>query len=134
MSDREVAMSLRRLCRTGSGLALLLLSMTSALAGQDDPFTKRDPPPVVGCWDLTVRGPEGEYPSWLEVRRSGYTTLVGSFVGQFGSARPISRVEVTGNRFRFAIPPQWEKRKDDLVFEGTREGEGLKGTTTDEKG
>src|SRR5262245_7429741 len=60
-------------------------------------------------WDMTVRGPDGAYPSWLEVRRSGYSTLVGSFVGQFGSARPISRVEVTGDRLRFTIPPQWER-------------------------
>jgi hypothetical protein len=95
--------------------------------GKDDAWS-------IGRWDLTVRGPEGDYPSWLEVRRSGYTTLVGSFVGQFGSARPISRVEVTGDRLRFAIPPQWEKRKDDQVVEGARDGDGMKGTTTDEKG
>ena len=49
----------------------------------------REVSPLEGRWDLTVHGPQGDYPSWLEVRRSGYRTLVGSFVGQFGSVRPI---------------------------------------------
>jgi hypothetical protein len=68
------------------------------------------------------------------VRRSGSSTLVGSFVGQFGSARPISKVEFTGGRLHFSIPPQWERRKDDLTFEGKLDGEVLHGTTTDDKG
>jgi hypothetical protein len=83
---------------------------------------------------MTVQGPEGAYPSWLEVRRSGYTTLVGSFVGQFGSARPIARVEFDNAHVRFSVPPQWEHRKDDLGFTGQFEGDTLRGETTDEKG
>ena len=39
---------------------------------------------LIGRWDLTLRGAQGDYPSWLEVRRSGRSTLVGSFVSQFG--------------------------------------------------
>ena len=81
-----------------------------------------------------MQGPDEAYPSWLEVRRSGYSTLVGTFVGRFGSARPISRVEVNGDKLRFAAPPQWEKRKDDLVFEGKLDGDRLKGETTGDKG
>jgi hypothetical protein len=90
--------------------------------------------PLVGRWDITVHGTQGDYPSWLEVRRSGRTTLVGRFVGQFGSARPISRVTFVDGRFQFSVPPQWEDRKDDLAFEGTLDGDTLKGHTTDEKG
>ena len=89
---------------------------------------------VVGRWDLTIRGPEGDYPSWLEVRKSGYHTLAGSFVGQVGSARPISRVEYARGRIHFTVPPQWEQRKDDLIFEGKLEGDMLRGETTDDKG
>jgi hypothetical protein len=89
---------------------------------------------VVGRWDLTVQGPDGDYPSWLEVRRSGHTTLVGSYVGRFGSARPVSQVEYEGGRIRFGVPPQWERRSDVQVFEGRLEGDTLKGQTTDEKG
>ena len=28
-------------------------------------------------------------------------------VGIVGSARPVARVELTGDSLRFAIPPQW---------------------------
>jgi hypothetical protein len=89
---------------------------------------------ISGRWDLTVHGPQGDYPSWLEVRRSGRRTLVGTFVGRFGSARPISRVEFDNGRLRFSVPPQWEERADDLVFEGTLDGDKLEGRTTDDMG
>jgi hypothetical protein len=91
-------------------------------------------PSIIGRWDITVRGKEGDYPSWLEVRRSGRRTLVGSFVGRFGSARPISRVAFEHGRVRFVVPPQWEDRRDDLRFDGRLEGEQLRGETTDDQG
>jgi hypothetical protein len=108
-----------------AGLGLLCL----ALAG---PAADREAS-VVGRWDLTVQGTEETYPSWLEVRHSG-RTLVGAFVGRFGSVRPVSRVEVANGRVRFTVPPQYEDRKDDLRFEGRLEGDTLRGETTDEKG
>ncbi len=109
------------------------------LAAHRSPVYAADPPDrpdtsVVGRWDLTLHGPAGDYPSWLEVRLSGRSTLVGSFVGQFGSARPISRVEFDKGRVRFAVPPQWEKRRDDLTFDGKLEGDVLRGETTDDNG
>ena len=116
------------------GAALLLLGGVPALADPDDPFTARQPPPVVGRWDLKVHGPEGDYPSWLEVRQSGFRTLVGSFVGRFGSARPVARVDYDRGRVRFTLPPQWERRTDDLTFEGKLEDDVLRGETTDDKG
>jgi hypothetical protein len=88
---------------------------------------------IVGRWDLTVHAPGGDYPSWLEVRRSG-RTLVGAFVGRFGSARPVCRVESAAGRVHFSVPPQYEGRKDDLTFDGKLEGDTLKGQTTDDKG
>jgi hypothetical protein len=91
-------------------------------------------PPIIGRWDLTVKSANEVYPSWLEVRRSGYQTLVGSFVGRFGSARPISRVEFKDGRLHFSIPPQWERPSNDLTFEGRLDGDELKGEMTDEKG
>ena len=103
-------------------------------AGGDDKPTKPGPPPVIGRWDLIVQGPQGDYPSWLEVRQSGRITLVGSFVGRFGSARPISRVEFDDGRVHFSVPPQWESRKDDLDFEGKLDGDTIRGQTTDDDG
>jgi Domain of Unknown Function (DUF1080) len=127
-------MSLKRPCAMKTSVLLALLGVTGTVAGEDDPFTKRETPPVVGRWDLKVHGSDGEFPSWLEVRESGYRTLVGSFVGKVGSARPISRVEFENGRLRFSVPPQWEKRTDDQQVEGRLEGEMLRGETTDEQG
>lgn len=90
--------------------------------------------PVIGRWDLTVDGPAGSHPSWFEVRRSGDRTLVGRFVGQFGSARPISRIEFSDSVLRFAIPPQWEEGDGDLRVEGVLKGDRLAGWLIDPAG
>jgi hypothetical protein len=87
------------------------------------------PPPLIGRWDLVVHGPEGDYPSWLEVTRSGRETLVGRFVAAFGSARPIGQVFYDKGSFRFSLPVQFEDLKEDMWFKGTIEGDRLKGTT-----
>ncbi len=119
----------RKSSTIGLVLTFLGLGASTLVLAQDSPA-----PPIVGRWDLVVHGPGGEYPSWLEVRQSGNETLVGSFVGQFGSARPIAKVEFAGGHMQFTVPPQWEHRKDDLHFEARLEGEVLRGQTTDEKG
>ena len=83
-----------------------------------------------GRWDITIRTPEGERPSWLQLERSGREALVGEFVGVVGSVRPISRVEVTGDQLGFAIPRQWEDGTGELMVEGRMQGERLAGTMT----
>ena len=106
MQDTQAVtrMSQKMLCRAGIGLAFLFFVMSSTLVGQDDRFTMQKPPPIVGRWDLTVHGSDGDYPSWLEVRQSGYRTLVGSFVGRTGSAGPSHgwglRTGASTSRFR----------------------------------
>jgi hypothetical protein len=117
----------------GIGTALLFLTLPGILAGAEDK-PRREKPSIIGRWDLSVQDQHGEYPSWLEVRRSGHRTLVGSFVGQFGSARPISRVEFADGEVRFSVPPQWEEGKNDLAFEGRFQGDVLRGETTDANG
>jgi len=72
----------------------------------------------IGRWDLTMNLDNREAPSWLEIRKSGNSTLVGRFVYASGSARPISEVKVDENQFRFSIPPQWEAGTMDMVFTG----------------
>ena len=86
------------------------------------------PPPIIGRWDLTVSGPRGRYPSWLEVERSGFQSLVGRLVGRIGGARPIGRIEWSEGVVRFRIPPQWDRASADLRFEGRLEGDLLVGT------
>lgn len=112
---------------------VLCLALPSFSTAQDNPRAKAKEPSIVGRWDLVVHGRDGDYPAWLEVRRSGSRTLTGLFVGQFGSARPISQVFVENGSVRFAIPPQFEPRKENLAFSGKFAGDLLRGETTDDK-
>lgn len=98
-----------------------------------DSANSRDSGAVIGCWDLTVDGENGPYPCWIEIQRSGRRTLVGRYVGQFGSARPISHVAFDDGVIRFVVPPQWEDRKTDVVVEGKIDGEALRGEVTGDR-
>lgn len=88
---------------------------------------------IVGRWDLTVQGTDAPYSSWLEVTDSG-GKLQGRFVGRFGSARPIKQIEFNGGKLKFSLPPQYERMKVDLVFDGKLAGAKLEGTTNGEDG
>jgi len=90
--------------------------------------------PVIGRWDLTVQMDDQSVPSWLEVKLSGIKTLVGYFVAESGSARPISKVNVNEGKITFSIPPQWDNSDKDMVFEGTIENDQLKGVITSSAG
>src|SRR5260370_41286174 len=84
-------------------LSFILLGMKDCQVQGDEPPKN---PPIIGRRDLTVKAAAEVYPSWLEERRSGSQTLVGSFVGRFGSARPISPVEFENGEHRFSVPAQ----------------------------
>lgn len=90
--------------------------------------------PIEGRWNLTVDQGFRIAPSWLEVRHSGNHTLVGHFVGDGGSARPISKVTVEGAKVSFAIPPQWENESNDMRFEANLENNKLSGVITTPNG
>jgi len=83
---------------------------------------------IIGRWDLAVNKDGHQLPSWLEIYKSGHSTLVGRFVYAFGSARPVSEIKYDGEHFSFQIPPQWEGGTMDMLFEGSMEGDALKGT------
>lgn len=83
---------------------------------------------VMGRWGLTVQTPGGDQPAWLEVRISGPQAVVGQFVGWHGSARPISRVDVSDSGLSFTIPKQFERGDGDLTLEGKLDGDQLSGT------
>ena len=88
------------------------------------------PSSILGRWDITVNIAGKDYPSWLEIERSGIRGLVGAFVGPTGSARPISIVNFTDGKIDFSIPPQWENGNNNLNFEATLEADKLVGTIT----
>lgn len=100
-------------------------------ASQTIPDEAKD---LLGRWDLTVDKSGKQVPSWIEIKLSGFTTLVGSWVGDSGSSRPISHIKLENGKFSFAIPPQWEGGEGDFVIEGEIAGADLKGTITSNKG
>jgi hypothetical protein len=85
--------------------------------------------PFLGCWDLTLKAPDREYPSWLEIRQED-GQLKAQMVSRWGNARPLPKVELSSGRLTFVSPKEEEARKDDMVFEGKLVGNTLTGTTT----
>jgi hypothetical protein len=102
---------------------LVLITATAVLAAPSKS-------PLEGRWDMTIDWNGKPAPGWLEVRHSGNNTLVGQTVINFGSARPIAKINFDDGKLSFAIPPQWDKGDKDLVFEGTLDGDNINGTLT----
>jgi hypothetical protein len=88
---------------------------------------KKDPD-VIGRWDLTFVKDGKNFPSWLEVQKSGFHTLIGRYVYANGSARPISEVKKDNGKFSFSIPPQWEEGNRNLDFQFEVSGDQIKGS------
>ncbi|MEO5893087.1 MAG: DUF1080 domain-containing protein [Ferruginibacter sp.] len=110
-------------------LQLIALLFTVSIARAGDISLQQPPDSTIeGRWDLTVDVAGKPTPSWLEIRHSGVHVLIGYFVGASGSARPISKVNFSGGKISFTLPPQWEKEPNDITIEGTLQGTQLTGT------
>ncbi|WP_299578829.1 3-keto-disaccharide hydrolase [uncultured Sunxiuqinia sp.] len=99
---------------------------------------------VIGKWDLTITMEKEQlenlgifrhglmasdgFPGWLEIKLSGFSTLVGYYVGYEGSARPIAEIHYSASedKYHFTIPPQWMDI-DDIYFEFTIKDDVLTG-------
>jgi hypothetical protein len=124
--------------------AWLLLAATLIIQSSASAQATSDGAEVIGRWNLTVviEGKELEelglfrhglmdtegFPGWLEVKRSGFSTLIGYYVGYEGSARPISEVHYSSaeQKYHFTIPPQWMDVPD-IYFEFTLKDDKLTG-------
>jgi len=89
--------------------------------------------PLLGRWDLTLKSPDREYPSWLEIALDN-GQLKARFVSRWGHARFLPKFEVSNGHITFVSPKEEEDRKDDMVFEGKLAGKTLVGTTTGQDG
>lgn len=107
-------------------LTLLVLAPSKSQCGNSNAGEQ----PIIGRWDLSVQMADQTVPSWLEVKLSGIKTLVGYFVGDAGSARPISKINFKDGKISFSIPAQWENSDNDMVFEGSLENDKLTGVIT----
>ncbi|HMD07881.1 MAG TPA: DUF1080 domain-containing protein [Candidatus Acidoferrum sp.] len=83
----------------------------------------------LGRWDLTLKAPDREYPSWLELREDN-GQLKAQMVGRWGNARPLPSVELSNGHLKFVSSKEEEDSKADLIFEGTLSGKTLSGTLT----
>jgi len=113
---------------------LLMLALIAVICSQGFAQAAADGSQVIGRWNLTVVIEDKElkelglfrhglmdtqgFPGWLEVRKSGFGTLIGYYVGYEGSARPISEVHYSAEdqKYHFTIPPQWMDVAD-IYFE-----------------
>ncbi|WP_160717424.1 3-keto-disaccharide hydrolase [Chitinophaga solisilvae] len=119
------------------GIGMLLSGMVVSAAHRFPEAhvkTVADQQALIGRWDITIDENGKTSPAWLEVKLSGYRTLVGYFVGPSGSARPVSEVIVDNGKFSFSIPPQWENGSQYLKVEGTVSDNSIQGTLVTSEG
>jgi hypothetical protein len=83
--------------------------------------------PFLGRWDLTLKAPDRDWPSWIEITDDG-GQLKARFTGRWGNARPLPKVEISDGKLTFVSPKAEEDSKADMVFEGKLAGKSLAGT------
>jgi hypothetical protein len=108
---------------------ILIISMRTFSANQQSSAANASPQSFLGRWDLTLKTPVREAPSWLEITKED-GQFKARMVSRWGHARPLPKIEIANDHIIFVSPKEEEDRKDDMVFEGKLNGEKLVGTTT----
>jgi hypothetical protein len=114
------------------GLALLTFIAPAASCADETPVatTPVDVRPYLGRWDLTLKSPEREYTSWLEITRHD-GGIQARMVGRWGHARLLPIAELVNGGIRLVSPKEEEGRTDgDMIFEGLLQGNVLVGKTS----
>lgn len=112
-----------------TALVLTLVLATAALLAATKKSPEPTPQSFLGRWDLTLKTPGRDYPSWIEITQDN-GQFHAQFVSRWGNARPLPKIEITDNHIMFVSPKADEDRKDDMVFEGKLSGNELSGSTT----
>jgi hypothetical protein len=119
-------MKIRRILFAITSLVLIAsMRMYSANKSSSDKTAQA----FLGRWDLTLKTPNHDSPSWLEVTQQD-GQFKARFVSRWGHARPLPKVEISKDHIIFVSPKEDEERKDDMVFEGTLSGNAIVGSTT----
>ena len=106
---------------------LLLFSVQAYSAPKNSADTTAQS--FLGRWDLTLKTPVREAPSWLEITQEN-GQLKARIVSRWGHARPLPKCELSDGQLTFVSPKEDEERQDDMVFIGKLSGKTLTGTTT----
>ncbi|MBZ5562035.1 MAG: DUF1080 domain-containing protein [Acidobacteriia bacterium] len=89
--------------------------------------------PFIGRWDLTIKTPARELPSWIEIsEEQGQPRVV--MVGVTDHATPLKKVEFKNGQIEFLSPKGEEGFSADTTFKGKLVGGGLVGTTSSPDG
>ncbi|RZS98241.1 3-keto-disaccharide hydrolase [Cecembia calidifontis] len=120
-THKLIIMNLRKIYSLTAAIVLIILHIGQVKAQTES----KD---LIGRWNITLDMDGREAPSWLEVKLSGFKVLVGYFVGDDGSARPISQVHFDNGKVHFSIPPQWQDSNKDMKFKGSLTQGKLNGT------
>src|SRR5580658_6726602 len=74
-------------------------------AGQSPSTPANSAAPFLGRWDLTLKAPDGEHFSWIEITEKGGKPAA-LFTGRWGNARPLPRIEIAGSELTFVSPKE----------------------------
>jgi hypothetical protein len=89
--------------------------------------------PFLGRWDLTLKTPTQELPSWIEIsEEQGQPRIL--MVGITDRAMPLAKVELKEGEIEFLSPKGVEGFAEDMMFKGKLVGGKLVGTTTSSSG
>jgi hypothetical protein len=89
--------------------------------------------PFLGRWDLTIRTPRQELPSWIDVSQAQGQPKI-TMVGTSGNAEPLSKVQINNGVIHFLSPKGDEGFSEDTWFSGKVLGGRLVGTTKSSNG
>src|SRR5260370_40762962 len=67
--------------------------------------------PFLGRWDLTLKAPDREYPSWLEIRQEG-GQLRAQMGSRWGNARSLPKTDLLNGTVSFLSPKEEEDREN----------------------
>lgn len=95
---------------------------------------KTGPKAICGKWDLRTTTPDRDFMEKLIITQSKDGTLTGKWEGQRGGHTTIADVKYDGGKLTFTRIFKLGEREFKTTFEGTVEGDQLKGTFNSEAG
>ena len=89
--------------------------------------------PFLGRWDLSLKTPNGELPSWIEIsEEQDHLKVV--MVGLTDHATELKKVDFKNGQIEFLSPKGEEGFSEDTLFKGMLAGSQLVGTTSTPSG
>ena len=112
---------------------VMILSLLLALLPVSTLNAQTSIKPYLGRWDLTLKTPKQELPSWIEISEGqGQPRIL--LVGISEHATPLRQVQVKNGEIEFLSPKGEEGFGEDMTFKGKLVGGQLGGTTTGTSG